>query len=354
MAPPHIPPEVVDTIIDHLASHPHTLRSCTVTSRAWLPRSRHHLFRRLSISTSQLHRFLAHCKHFGPAVVSLVFRASRNHRRHRVVTTLLSEWARRGSFQSYTALTSLQVNGLHFLEFSHLLQLIAAFPRLENLYILDVTWISAAKSTSVRYSTGAFSRLSHLSLSARSLDPIFAWLDGHELPVLDSVSLTISDGNSTERILAFLSKLALQHVQIGPAAICTPLAQRICHAHALFLFSEVVLSDPKASFLDLRRPFTKTGIPPFVPLRQFQNPYHATFVVCDIPPYSRLGPGWASTQAAWHLAEFDKLLSCQRLAHIPRFVMALGTGYFYTAEQMSRHMPVSARRGALAFWNQQM
>lgn len=210
---PHLPPEVVDVILDHLASHPRTLRRCSVVARAWLPRSRHHLFRRLSISTSQLYRFLARCELFGPAVVSLVFRASR--RWHHVITALLCDRARCGSFLSYTSLTSLQLTGLHFPALDQLDQLIAAFPRLENIYLLDITWNKTQSTSALNYSA-AFSRLRHLSLSARDLDPFLAWLGGQDLAVLESFSLTLLDGNSTAQILAFLSKRALRSVQIGP------------------------------------------------------------------------------------------------------------------------------------------
>ncbi|KAJ7746293.1 hypothetical protein B0H16DRAFT_1854647 [Mycena metata] len=226
---PHLPPEVVDVILDHVATHPRTLRSCSVVARAWLPRSRHHLFRRLSISTSRLYRFLARCELFGPAVVSLVFRASKSRRRHHVITALLCEKARRGLFLSYTSLTSLQLTGLHFPALDQLYQLIAAFPRLENIYLLDITWNNATQSTPAPNHSAGLSRLRHFSLSARDLDLVLAWLDGQDLPVLDSFSLTLSDGSATGRIIPFFSKHTLRRVQIGPhgSESCKQLVQRI-------------------------------------------------------------------------------------------------------------------------------
>jgi len=44
-----LPQELVDSIIDHLHDDPATLHSCALVSSAWLPASRYHIFRRVSI-----------------------------------------------------------------------------------------------------------------------------------------------------------------------------------------------------------------------------------------------------------------------------------------------------------------
>ncbi|KAJ7690056.1 hypothetical protein B0H17DRAFT_595144 [Mycena rosella] len=109
--PSLIPPEIVDAVIDHLASNPRTLRKCCLVARSWLPRSRSHLFRRIAIPTSRLRPFLARCTIFGPVVRSLVFHASdAQFRRHRV--NLLCESAARGEFASYASLASLEIRGM--------------------------------------------------------------------------------------------------------------------------------------------------------------------------------------------------------------------------------------------------
>ena len=41
----HLPPELVDEIIDYLWDNVRALRACCLTHRTWLPRSRYHLFR---------------------------------------------------------------------------------------------------------------------------------------------------------------------------------------------------------------------------------------------------------------------------------------------------------------------
>ncbi|KAG7440223.1 uncharacterized protein BT62DRAFT_631741 [Guyanagaster necrorhizus] len=45
----HVPPELTDLIIDHLAHDPPTLASCSLVSKAFLPRSHTHLFSKVTI-----------------------------------------------------------------------------------------------------------------------------------------------------------------------------------------------------------------------------------------------------------------------------------------------------------------
>ncbi|THU81705.1 hypothetical protein K435DRAFT_603998, partial [Dendrothele bispora CBS 962.96] len=42
-----LPQELIDTLIDQVQDCPHTLRSCSLVARLWLPRSRVHLFKRI-------------------------------------------------------------------------------------------------------------------------------------------------------------------------------------------------------------------------------------------------------------------------------------------------------------------
>jgi len=39
-----LPPEILDTIIDHLRNEPATLKTCCLVSKSWVPRTRRHLF----------------------------------------------------------------------------------------------------------------------------------------------------------------------------------------------------------------------------------------------------------------------------------------------------------------------
>ncbi|OCH92621.1 hypothetical protein OBBRIDRAFT_726470, partial [Obba rivulosa] len=46
---PSLPPELSDHIVDHLRGDYDALKTCTLTCRAWLPRARFWLFKRISI-----------------------------------------------------------------------------------------------------------------------------------------------------------------------------------------------------------------------------------------------------------------------------------------------------------------
>ncbi|KAF9455363.1 hypothetical protein BDZ94DRAFT_1370405 [Collybia nuda] len=52
---PRLPQELVDHIIDHLYDDPLTLSNCSLTSRAWLPTSRLHIFAKIGFKVSPLH-----------------------------------------------------------------------------------------------------------------------------------------------------------------------------------------------------------------------------------------------------------------------------------------------------------
>ena len=44
MSNPHLPPEILDYILDVLHDEPKTLRDCCVVAKSWIPRTRKHLF----------------------------------------------------------------------------------------------------------------------------------------------------------------------------------------------------------------------------------------------------------------------------------------------------------------------
>ena len=46
---PDLPPEITDRILDHLHHDLETLRKCSLVCKEWLPRSRHHAFRRVTL-----------------------------------------------------------------------------------------------------------------------------------------------------------------------------------------------------------------------------------------------------------------------------------------------------------------
>lgn len=55
--PAPLPQEIVDQLIDILQETPRDLATCSLVCRAWLPRTRHHLFRSVSITPQNHARF---------------------------------------------------------------------------------------------------------------------------------------------------------------------------------------------------------------------------------------------------------------------------------------------------------
>jgi len=45
-----LPPEILDLIVDHLCGEPTTLKACCLVSKSWVPRSRRHLFSRVTFN----------------------------------------------------------------------------------------------------------------------------------------------------------------------------------------------------------------------------------------------------------------------------------------------------------------
>jgi len=50
-----LPPEILDPVIDHLHDGPTTLKTCCVVSKSWVPRTRRHLFARVTFYDSKSH-----------------------------------------------------------------------------------------------------------------------------------------------------------------------------------------------------------------------------------------------------------------------------------------------------------
>jgi len=53
----HIPSELIDEIIDRINADIYSLMTCSTVSKAWLPRSRHHIFGRLCLQPSTSAKF---------------------------------------------------------------------------------------------------------------------------------------------------------------------------------------------------------------------------------------------------------------------------------------------------------
>ena len=53
MSDPHLPPELLDHIVDHLHDTQDALRNCCLVSKSWIPRTRKHLFADIAFHTTE-------------------------------------------------------------------------------------------------------------------------------------------------------------------------------------------------------------------------------------------------------------------------------------------------------------
>ncbi len=170
--PSHAPPlpiEIEDRIVDQLVDHPASLRNCSLTCRAWLPRSRFHLFGTIRIRTkSVLDAVLDYFQakpHMRTLVRSLVMAPTATERTRLLGTypaslfqmlPNLRRWemrapvdaktnAPRVSFHPTTLIqlrcspiTELHVSSMQFTSTAEFVRLITSIPRLRVLQCADV------------------------------------------------------------------------------------------------------------------------------------------------------------------------------------------------------------------------
>ena len=53
MSNPHLPPEILDHIVDLLHDYPNALKACCLISKSWIPRTRKHLFAEVGLPTEE-------------------------------------------------------------------------------------------------------------------------------------------------------------------------------------------------------------------------------------------------------------------------------------------------------------
>jgi hypothetical protein len=161
-----LPPEVIDTVLDHLHSDFHTLLSCSLVSTAWLPASRYHAFDRIQLTSSNLVRFLdvlhspqttlqPYIRHihmgslytyrFNPAwlgeALPRLGRVLTSVRSLRLNDLHWSELCTRAFLASFDGrVTSLELVAMGFDEFDEVTDAIASFPLLHTLCLERVIW----------------------------------------------------------------------------------------------------------------------------------------------------------------------------------------------------------------------
>ncbi|RDX41469.1 hypothetical protein OH76DRAFT_1467201 [Lentinus brumalis] len=161
-----LPTEVVDVLVSYI-DDPHTLCSCSLTCRRWLPASRFHLFRNLSIPSRASYDILVRLRdapHISPSfaniyslqlwedpdkpwlyLVPLIFAQRLTH--VRLLTLLKFRWHEFPLHPSFftigfclASITSLTLVGGTFHTFTEFRRLVCAFGHLTELIVERVAW----------------------------------------------------------------------------------------------------------------------------------------------------------------------------------------------------------------------
>ncbi|KAI0341958.1 hypothetical protein BDW22DRAFT_222007 [Trametopsis cervina] len=137
---PRIPPELTDRIIDYLRHDVCALSNCSLTCKSWLPRSRHHRFKKVAvdvISWQSLLRLLVRTPEIGTLVRSLCIC---HQTKNRIGLSRIPTW----NSELLAALTDRLVN-VERLQLDTIdvnppttEVLKAAFPRIQTLYLARV------------------------------------------------------------------------------------------------------------------------------------------------------------------------------------------------------------------------
>ncbi|KAJ6582096.1 hypothetical protein B0H19DRAFT_1252234 [Mycena capillaripes] len=236
--PTKLPQELFEAILDHLADHPDSLGACSLVCRAWVSRSRFHLFEKCLLHSKNILvfrdllrsprcTFLQHVRSisawrlfwkrhdrcFDKIIADL-------HRLENVRTLLLSTHAKggiefdryfvAGFITAFPRVTRLVLHCYHDrLPFATMLGL---FPALQ---VLDISLYGMKPPP-----PGAMppKGLHSLSLNRLTAAPILAWLHavGH-LPNVDSVKLTLVNIDKAPIVRAALQQIggALRHLDIS-------------------------------------------------------------------------------------------------------------------------------------------
>jgi hypothetical protein len=201
-----IPPEIFDIVIDHLHNDLDALKVCSLVCKSWLPSSRYHLFRSLVVKPSraklfgqvlrpQLSTLPNHVFHltigqlgdsyFTPQrnLIRLIPRLSsmQSLKIHRVNHASFGEW----STLRFEAVIDLDIVFVKLKTFSELLDLLAAFPSLQMLFLSEISWSSSGLVPPPR----SFPNLRVLNVHCTGTDDILDWLSKGALPSLTAFSV---------------------------------------------------------------------------------------------------------------------------------------------------------------------
>ncbi|KAJ7065675.1 hypothetical protein C8F01DRAFT_1126371 [Mycena amicta] len=153
-----IPPELTDTII-HNIFDPTTLRACSLVCHSWLPASRYHLYRTLSLRGDDIPSFLAHIQAPHNTFLAYLRRIELSFCENgpmQALVRLLPTFApaclaqiRMESTMYYydfpvlPEVTHLELWKVQFGSFAHFATLVARLPHLEHLKLEQIEWAAA-------------------------------------------------------------------------------------------------------------------------------------------------------------------------------------------------------------------
>ncbi|KAJ7650905.1 hypothetical protein FB45DRAFT_1050767 [Roridomyces roridus] len=334
---PEIPPEVLDAILDTLASDNETLQSCILVAKRWVARSRRHLFRHIHVQgQSSLDRFLKRVQVFGHGAHSLTLSQVLSERAYYKLA------ADAADLSSFTSLTWLSLRGIEFPTFHALAQLMASSPSLENILLVGVKWSDSdgERSTTIK----RFPCLRQLYISCLHPEPIIDWFGCHGLPELHHVGITLCPAITPSQILAFLAKIPLAHLDVGPdnAPGFRSFVDLVSAKHGLVVHSTIYAENKDCTRYEvLRRPRPNVQTAPAHPLGTRMIHLTHTSIFCDL----HFPESSSTEQYDWE--GLDYIFTSSRFSTIQSFVLFSSSPLH--ERTVRNNLPMSNRRGVLAF-----
>ena len=213
MACPPLPLDVVYMIIDCLHDHRPALKACSRVCKAWIHPARSQLFMRLVLNQHHIQRFpnlgveshrrvfLAYVRHVilqgirgeqdGPlwAEAMLLLAGVENARRLTIVDCLVCPGIQSALLSQLANIVILYIFNIRYDSFSELIQLICAFPRLEEmtLSLIAPSWLNPDPPP-IAYRLPPSLRSLGLVFSDKSI-PILEWLASQQPPPLQTLCL---------------------------------------------------------------------------------------------------------------------------------------------------------------------
>ncbi|EGO03891.1 hypothetical protein SERLA73DRAFT_84078 [Serpula lacrymans var. lacrymans S7.3] len=240
-----IPPEITDHIIDHLHEDVHSLTTCSLVCKEWLPASRHHLFSSISLHPWKKDSFLRLVESpiatFAPYVRRVYMREGRGaytwEKRwlnealprmkaltrvetlevERVTWEFLGTEARQSFLTIFKGIKKLKLQHFEFRSFCDLMQFIDAFPALEDLQFDIVKWEKESIELDSPTQYHRPPNLRVLSLSCTRKASILNWIQsGEREPAVHTLHLWELSEKDVSAIPTFLSSVgsSLQELHI--------------------------------------------------------------------------------------------------------------------------------------------